>query len=126
VVAEKEQTTLTGDQQTALFRIFQEALTNVVRHAHASAVRVRLSEERGTFELRVGDNGRGITQAEIASPRSIGLLGMRERAMQAGATLDITGFPGKGTVVTVSVPVRSRTKRPGARRLLKAKGRRAR
>jgi signal transduction histidine kinase len=126
VVAEKEQTTLTGDQQTALFRIFQEALTNVVRHAHASAVRVRLSEERGVFELRVGDNGRGITQAEIASARSIGLLGMRERAMQAGATLDITGFPGKGTVVTVSVPVRSRTKRPGARRLLKAKGRRAR
>ena len=95
-------------QQTALFRIFQEALTNVVRHAHASAVRVRLTEERGVFELRVSDNGRGITQAEIADAGSIGLLGMRERAMQAGATLEIAGSPGRGTLVTVRVPLPSR------------------
>jgi CheY-like chemotaxis protein len=99
VVAEKDETTLTAEQQTALFRIFQEALTNVVRHAQGSAVRVHLSQERSGFELRVRDNGRGITQAEIAAAGSIGLLGMRERAMQAGATLHIAGFPGKGTVV---------------------------
>jgi two-component system, NarL family, sensor histidine kinase UhpB len=129
IVAEKDEpilTTLTPAQQTALFRIFQEALTNVVRHAHASAVRVRLTEERGVFELRVSDNGRGITQAEIAAAGSIGLLGMRERATQAGARLEIAGLRGKGTVVTVSVPLPSRTKRPRATRHAKAKGRRGR
>ena len=127
VVAGKEQTTLTPEQQTACFRIFQEALTNVVRHAQASAVRVRLSEGRGVFELRVSDNGRGITRTEVAAPESIGLLGMRERATQAGAELEITGVPGRGTTITVRIALPSRTKRstskgPGAR----AKGRRTR
>ena len=126
VVAEEDQTPLTSAQQTALFRIFQEALTNVVRHAQASAVRVRLSKERGAFRLRVRDNGRGITQEEVAAAGSIGLLGMRERAAQAGATLEIAGLRGKGTVVTVSVPFPSRAKRPRATRRTKAKGRRAR
>lgn len=126
VVAEKDQPALTSDQQTALFRIFQEALTNVVRHAHASAVRVHLTEERGAFELRVSDNGRGITQEEMAATGSIGLLGMRERAAQAGAALEIAGLPGKGTAVTVRVPLPARTKRPRAARRSKAKGRRAR
>jgi len=105
VVAGKDQTALTAKQQTALFRIFQEALTNVVRHAQASAVRVRLTEARGAFELRVADNGRGITREEIADAGSIGLLGMRERARQAGAMLRIAGVPGKGTAVTVTVPL---------------------
>jgi signal transduction histidine kinase len=111
VAAAEEHTAISSRQQTALFRIFQEALTNVVRHADASAVRVRLSEKGGMFELRVSDNGRGITRAEIADARAIGLLGMRERAMQAGATLAIAGVPGKGTVVTVTVPVLSRATR---------------
>jgi signal transduction histidine kinase len=105
VVAGKHRTALTAKQQTAVFRIFQEALTNVVRHAQASAVRVRLTETDSTFELHVSDNGRGITRAEIADAGSIGLLGMRERARQAGATLKIAGIPGKGTVVTVSAPL---------------------
>jgi signal transduction histidine kinase len=105
VTADKEENGLTPEQQTAMFRIFQEALTNVVRHAQASAVRVRLSEKRGVFELRVSDNGRGISDAEIADAGSIGLLGMKERASQAGATLEIGGVPRKGTVVTVRVPI---------------------
>jgi signal transduction histidine kinase len=126
VVTGKKQailTALTPELQTALFRIFQEALTNVVRHAHASAVRVRLSEARGVFELRVSDNGRGIRRADIGAPSSIGLLGMRERAMQAGATLEIAGLSGKGTVVTVSVRLPAPTKRLGAARRTKMKGR---
>jgi signal transduction histidine kinase len=110
VAADREHTGLTPKQQTALFRIFQEALTNVVRHAQASAVRVRLTEKRGTFELRVSDNGRGITADEAADAAAIGLLGMRERASQAGATLEIVGEPGKGTAVTVRVPLPSPTK----------------
>ena len=62
-----------------------------MRHAQASAVRVRLSNGPGTFELRVSDNGRGITGTEAADHESIGMLGMRERAAQAGATLRIPG-----------------------------------
>jgi len=120
VAAGNSRTALTATQQTALFRIFQEALTNVVRHARASAVRVRLTEARGAFELRVRDNGRGITRAEIADTGSIGLFGMRERAAQAGATLEISGVPGQGTVVTVRVPLPARTTRPRATRRMKA------
>ena len=116
VVAETERTSLSLAQQIALFRIFQEALTNVVRHAHASAVRVRLSEGHGIFELRVSDNGRGITGAEAADTQSIGILGMRERAAQAGAMLAITGRRGRGTVVTVRVPVAARARRAKKRR----------
>ena len=119
VVAGNNRTALTAKQQTALFRIFQEALTNIVRHAQASAVRVRLTEARGVFALKVRDNGRGITRGEIADAGSIGLLGMRERATQAGATLDITGVAGKGTIVTVSVPLPARTTRPRATRRMK-------
>jgi signal transduction histidine kinase len=116
VVAETEGTALSLAQQIALFRIFQEALTNVVRHAHASAVRVRLSKGHGTFELRVSDNGRGITGTEAAATQSIGILGMRERAAQAGATLGIAGRRGKGTMVTVRVPVAARASRAKNRR----------
>jgi signal transduction histidine kinase len=120
VVAGSNRTALTAKQQTALFRIFQEALTNVVRHAQASAVRVRLTEARGVFELKVRDNGRGITRAEIADAGSIGLFGMRERATRAGARLEITGVPGKGTTVTVSVPLPARTTRLRAKRRMTA------
>src|SRR4029079_4675108 len=121
VVAGKDRTALTAKQQTALFRIFQEALTNVVRHAQASARRVPLTQARGGFELRVSDNGRGISRGEIADVGSIGLLGMRERARQAGAMLRIAGVPGKGTVVTVTVPLPLRRARPRARSRAAAK-----
>ena len=116
VVADRERSSLSLPQQIALFRIFQEALTNITRHAHASAVRVRLSTSRDTFELSVRDNGRGITSAEAADTQSIGILGMRERAAQAGATLAIAGKPGKGTMVTVRVPVAARPRRSKTRR----------
>jgi PAS domain S-box-containing protein len=121
IAAAREDTALPSRQQTALFRIFQEALTNVVRHAQASAVHVRLAETSRAFELRVADNGRGITDAEIAHRESIGLLGMRERAKQAGATLDIVGVPGKGTTISVRVPLVTRraSSRPPERRQLR-------
>ena len=126
VIADKEQTVLTAGQQTAVFRIFQEALTNVVRHAQASAVRVRLTEKGGIFELRVSDNGRGITAAELEDTRAIGLLGMRERATQAGARLEIAGVRGKGTVITVRVELPSPTKRPQDKPRARAGNRRTR
>ncbi|HVC21630.1 MAG TPA: sensor histidine kinase [Vicinamibacterales bacterium] len=91
-------------QATVLFRILQEALTNVARHSHAGAVRIDLREERGRVRLDVRDNGRGITDVEIADARSIGLLGMRERALSVGGELTVAGAPGRGTVVTVTLP----------------------
>jgi two-component system sensor histidine kinase UhpB len=107
---------LGAEQQTVLFRIFQEALTNVVRHAKASAVTVTLAERQRVVELRIQDNGRGITDAERAHPAAIGLLGMRERASLIGGTFDIIGRQGKGTTVTVQVPVAAPPKRSTPRR----------
>jgi len=97
--------TLTTQQEDALFRIVQESLTNIVRHADASAVRVRLAERNGSLELRVSDDCRGVTPAEANNPRSLGLLGMRERTALLGGSFDIAGRPGKGTVMTVQVPL---------------------
>ena len=91
-------------QQLAMFRILQEALTNVIRHAHAGAVRISVREGAGNLILIIRDNGRGITKAELSSVESIGLLGMKERARLLGGRLTIAGAPGRGTTVTVTVP----------------------
>jgi|KBSSwiStaDraftv2_1062776.scaffolds.fasta_scaffold21427_4 PAS domain S-box-containing protein len=101
----KARTALSSEQQTALFRIFQEALTNVVRHAQASAVQVTLTERAERFEMRIRDNGRGITDGQTADPNAIGLLGMRERTALIGGSFRISGRRGKGTVISIEVPV---------------------
>ena len=90
---------------TALFRTCQEALMNVVRHAQATAVSVRLEKLNGYVSLTVQDNGVGIPQAKLEDPLSFGLLGMRERAYGLKGTLDITGSHGEGTTVTCRVPL---------------------
>jgi two-component system sensor histidine kinase UhpB len=105
VRSNRQQTRLTAEQQTALFRIVQEALNNVVCHANASSVHITLKEDDRGLELRVRDNGRGITAAQVAAPESIGLLGMRERAARIGGVFKVSGQRGKGTVVTVYVPI---------------------
>ncbi len=89
---------------TALFRIFEECLTNVTRHSQASEVKVELKTEAGWVTLCVQDNGRGITGAELASPVSLGLLGMKERAALLGGKITITRDEDHGTVVTASLP----------------------
>ncbi len=91
------------ERATALFRIFQETLTNVARHANATEVNVRLSEEDGYLVLEVRDNGRGIGREQL-SARSLGILGMRERALLIGGELNISGSPGQGTMVRVRIP----------------------
>ena len=96
---------LSAEQQTALFRIVQEALNNVVCHANASSVQVTITETTTAAELRIRDNGRGITAAQAAAAGSIGLLGMKERAALVGGTFKVSGQRGKGTVVSVHVPV---------------------
>jgi signal transduction histidine kinase len=96
---------LTRSQSVALFRIFQEALTNVARHASAQHVKVRLTSTPEAVTLQVHDDGRGIQTQEIAGLHSLGLLGMKERATRLGGNFTIRGAPGSGTVVTVTIPV---------------------
>jgi PAS domain S-box-containing protein len=90
---------------TAVFRIFQEVLTNVLRHSQASNVYVKLQTPDDHIELEVRDDGRGITEPEQRNTRSLGLLGMKERALLVGGEVTITGAEGKGTTVVVRVPV---------------------
>jgi signal transduction histidine kinase len=93
------------DRSTALFRIFQELLTNVARHANATRVNVALSEGEAALALCVEDNGRGIKETEAQSPRSLGFLGLRERVLAFGGAIEVKGDEGKGTRVCVSIPV---------------------
>jgi signal transduction histidine kinase len=92
------------ERSTTLFRILQEALTNVLRHAEATKVTVCLTESADGFELQVSDNGRGITREEIVGRRSLGLLGMRERAGFWGGVVEIEGFPQSGSTLHVTIP----------------------
>ncbi len=92
-------------QSLAIFRIFQEALTNVERHAHARHIDVKLSASDEMITLLVRDDGRGIQAREISNMSSLGLMGMRERAKRLGGTFDIQGAPDKGTLLRVSIPV---------------------
>jgi signal transduction histidine kinase len=102
--ADCEEINLDRDRATALFRISQETLTNVARHSSASAVNISLKQENSSLILQISDNGRGITRDEAAGARSLGLLGMRERATSLGGRVDIEGAPGKGTLVTAHIP----------------------
>ena len=90
---------------TACFRIFQETLTNIIRHAKATLVEVRLAQDDRELILTVQDNGRGITENEIYHAHSIGLIGMKERAAQVGGEVFFFGQPGQGTTVTMRVPL---------------------
>jgi signal transduction histidine kinase len=99
-----EDISLDADLSTALFRIFQEALTNVARHSGATEVRVRLCMEADYSTLEVEDNGKGIEKEKALSSKSLGLLGMRERAQMFGGGITVTGTPGRGTKVTVEIP----------------------
>jgi len=94
-----------GARAMALFRIVQEALTNVARHAHAGAVRITLRQRGRQLLITVKDNGRGITTVEKSRVDSIGLLGMKERARLIGGRVTIAGAQGRGTTVSVQVPI---------------------
>jgi len=97
--------TLDQERMTAIFRIFQEALTNVARHSNATRVKISLKEKVDHLILEVQDNGCGITESEISDVTSLGLLGMRERAIFWGGEVNITGSRGKGTAVSVRIPI---------------------
>jgi PAS domain S-box-containing protein len=87
-----------------VYRIFQEALTNVARHARASRVDVRMAQNRGYLTICISDNGRGILSQKLSGAMSLGIAGMRERAELVKGRLDIQSRRGKGTKVTVYLP----------------------
>ena len=95
---------LNKDTSTALFRILQETLTNIMRHSSATRAKIQLKEHADTISLRVKDNGRGITEEEIAKAGSFGILGIKERVLFLGGEVDIQGVPGEGTTIKVTVP----------------------
>jgi len=95
---------LDAERATAVFRIFQEALTNVARHAGADSVHVALKDLRRRIVLEVRDDGRGVRPAEAAGPGSLGILGMRERARAVGGGMTLTGRPGRGSTLRLSIP----------------------
>ncbi|WP_374584015.1 histidine kinase [Pseudoduganella sp.] len=94
---------LDPEQATALFRIAQEALTNIAKHAHASVVTIKLTRSRGVLTLKISDNGRGIQAADRAKPDSFGLRGMAERARALGGTLNLGHAAGGGTEVAIKI-----------------------
>ncbi|MEA5097732.1 MAG: histidine kinase [Burkholderiaceae bacterium] len=92
------------DQATAIFRIFQEALTNIAKHANARRVTVQLAKTRNNINLKIIDNGKGIAASERLKPQSFGIRGMIERANSLGGKLSITPTPGGGNTVTIRIP----------------------
>ena len=105
VILDTEADKLTQDESTALFRIFQETLTNTLRHAAATEIGVHLWEEENQLMLEIADNGKGIADTEISSPMSLGLIGMRERVYGINGSIQLSGIQDKGTRVTVAIPL---------------------
>lgn len=100
----KENVVLNSNTSTVLFRIFQECLTNIIRHANATKVTVKLEQTESYVLLEVQDNGIGIDESVVKGINSLGLLGMKERALVLGGSVDISGKSGRGTIVTVKIP----------------------
>jgi signal transduction histidine kinase len=96
---------LDRDAAAAVFRVFQESLTNIARHAQATRVSVTVTVSGEALAFEVADNGRGITPEQFRNNKSLGVAGMRERLRLLGGELQIVGQPGQGTTVSVRVPL---------------------
>ena len=105
VMVNLQEASLSKNHVTAIFRIFQETLTNIIRHAKASRVDVRLNVQGTRLVLAVEDNGRGITEKEITNPKAFGLIGIRERALALSGECAISGRAGIGTTIVVNIPL---------------------
>jgi PAS domain S-box-containing protein len=98
---------LEGQIATSVMRIFQEALTNILRHARATLVHVSLYRDAETLELEISDNGCGITPEQVGSPSAYGIMGMQERARLCQGELEIIGKSGKGTTICLALPLQT-------------------
>lgn len=105
VVLPKDELNLNPEKTTAIFRIFQEALTNIARHSEAKKVTVSLFIDNSKIYLEITDDGKGITQEQLKDFKSLGLHGMEERAMIFGGQVSFDSIPGKGTKVKVEIPI---------------------
>ncbi len=103
--APEKEVNLSGPVKTALFRIFQESLTNVARHAEAKNISINLEQKNDSFVLSIADDGKGFDRQKVAEKRTLGILGMNERTAMIGGQYEIVSEPGKGTRVSVSVPL---------------------
>ncbi len=101
----KAEIVLEKNKSTAIFRIFQEALTNIARHSQATKTAISLFNHQSNIYLEILDNGKGITQEQIKDFKSLGIHGMEERAMVFGGQVYIEGLAGKGTTVKVEIPI---------------------
>lgn len=108
IIFEPEEIILDKEYSITLFRIFQEMLTNVARHAQATKVKIGLKEKQDKVILSIKDNGIGITKEKISNHKSLGLIGIRERINLLGGSFIIRGIQGKGTTTTVSIPIKTR------------------
>ena len=97
--------TLDPERSTAVFRIFQESLTNVARHSHATRVDARLETNTNQLSFEVHDNGCGLDADTAKARKSLGLVGMQERALLLNGELRIAGVPGRGTTLTLRIPL---------------------
>lgn len=95
---------LSDNVKTGLFRIVQESLTNVSRYANAKKTTISLQQKEGNIVLVIKDNGAGFDKEKIASKKTFGILGMKERSEMLGGVYEINSIPGKGTTITVTVP----------------------
>ena len=94
-----------GQISTVLYRVFREALTNILRHAQAEQIFIRLSQRLDSVILTIRDDGRGITKKELKGTSSLGLVGIRERVRMVGGTFTIEGKTGSGTLLSIEVPL---------------------
>jgi signal transduction histidine kinase len=99
-----EELSLDSGQATGVFRVFQEALTNVAKHAQAKQVEVQMFATEKLVTLEVRDDGIGVRKQDLAKPESFGVRGMQERVHHLGGWLDVSGAPGKGTTLMLSIP----------------------
>ncbi|MBA7688199.1 hypothetical protein ES703_96678 [subsurface metagenome] len=106
---EPEEMVVDRDRSTVIYRIVQEALTNIARHTQATRSVVTLKMSDGRLHLSITDNGIGITEDQVLNPKSLGIIGMRERVLSVGGNFEINGIKKRGTKIVVIIPIENRS-----------------
>lgn len=111
-----EEIPLDNERATAVFRIVQESLTNIVRHANASKIQLSLDKSGDSLQIQITDNGIGMSAEALKKSRSFGIAGMRERVRLLGGEMNISGSPGRGTKLKIAIPLKDRREHASSRR----------
>ncbi len=105
VIVDNQLSSIDKEREISIYRIYQEILTNILRHADATSITIRLNNIDGQLIILVKDNGIGINKAHLSDPKSFGIIGMNERAFFLGGSLSIEGIKNKGTTIKLTIPV---------------------